>query len=60
MNVPPGARSEATFETPRAPCDEVDRYDFTVGACRLGTGFEDQTSCAARMTGEGPIRISGP
>jgi hypothetical protein len=60
MNVPPGARLEATFGTPRAPFKEVDRHDFFVGACRFSAGFEDHAACVARMSGERPIRISGP
>ncbi|QPH55634.1 hypothetical protein [Pontivivens ytuae] len=55
MNVPPGGAVSATFETPNAPCDEVTRYDFVIGACRLGSGFEDHSVCAGRMAMEPPF-----
>ncbi|MEL6205189.1 MAG: hypothetical protein AAFR47_07745 [Pseudomonadota bacterium] len=60
MGVDPGARAEATFETPNAPCDAVERYEFVVGACRIGAGFEDVGVCAAQMRGTGPIVIVTP
>ena len=58
MNVPPGGRAEAVFETPNAPCDAVERYAFVIGACRLGPDFAPQSVCAERMAGEGAIEIA--
>ena len=58
MNVPPGGRAEAVFETPNAPCDAVERYAFIVGACRLGPDFAPQSVCAERMAGAGAIEIA--
>ena len=58
--VAPKGRTEATFETPNAPCDQVERYEFVIGACRIGTSFEDQAACAARMSGTGKIKIVVP
>lgn len=55
MNVPAGGIAEATFETPNAPCEEVTRYDFVVGACRIGPDFEDKALCAERVLGVAPI-----
>lgn len=55
MNVPAEGTATATFETPNAPCDEVERYEFVLGACRIGQGFEDKAACAARITGEAPL-----
>lgn len=55
MNVPPGGIATAIFETPNAPCDDVTRYDFVIGACRVGAGFEDRSVCAERMAMEPPF-----
>jgi hypothetical protein len=60
MNVAPGGRAEATFETPNAPCAAVERYTFVVGACRLAAGFEPQVVCAERMSGGTVIDIVAP
>ncbi|MEM9248849.1 MAG: hypothetical protein AAGB05_09165 [Pseudomonadota bacterium] len=60
MSVAPGARAEATFETPNAPCDAVERYEFVVGACRLGAGFEEKSVCAGLIRGSGPIVVVAP
>lgn len=57
MNVPPGGKADAVFETPNAPCEAITRYDFVLGACRIGNTFEDKTSCAARISGSGPITV---
>ena len=55
LNIAPGASAITIFETPNAPCDDVNRYEFVVGACRISTGFEDKALCAGRITGTGPI-----
>jgi hypothetical protein len=60
MGVSPGGRTEAIFETPNAPCDAVERYEFVVGACRIGAGFEDQRHCAGLMGGIGRITVVAP
>ncbi|MEM1129208.1 MAG: hypothetical protein AAGH83_01665 [Pseudomonadota bacterium] len=60
MGVEPGARAEATFETPNAPCDDVDRYEFILGACRIGAEFEDKNFCAGLISGDGPITVGNP
>ena len=59
MNVPPGGTATATFETPNAPCDDVERYEFVLGACRIGAGFEDVSDCAARVEGAAPLTMAG-
>lgn len=55
MNVPSGGTATATFETPNAPCTEIDRHDFVIGACRIEAGFIDKANCAARIGGVAPI-----
>lgn len=60
MSVPPGGTAEAVFETPNAPCDRATRYDFVVGACRLGPRFEDKSLCTERIQGTGLIRAVAP
>ncbi|MEM0937101.1 MAG: hypothetical protein AAF865_13985 [Pseudomonadota bacterium] len=55
MNVPAGEMATATFETPNAPCDKVETYQFIVGACRFGPSFADKSECAARIGGAGII-----
>lgn len=55
MNVEAGWSATSTFETPGAPCDLVERYEFIVGACRFSAGFEDQEECAARIGTTAPI-----
>ncbi|MEM9441755.1 MAG: hypothetical protein AAGA73_15020 [Pseudomonadota bacterium] len=55
LNVEPGAISVAEFETPNAPCNEVNGYRFLVGACRVGTSFMDQGECAGRIQPDPPI-----
>lgn len=60
INMPAGSRVEATFETPNIPCEAVDRHVFTIGACRIGAGFEDPAVCADRLIGEGTIEIKAP
>ena len=59
MNVPAGQTAEAVFETPNAPCEEVDRYEFVVGACRFGQSFEDQELCATRIGFSNPLALAG-
>ncbi|MEL6919544.1 MAG: hypothetical protein AAFO77_00775 [Pseudomonadota bacterium] len=53
FDVPAGGSSTATFETPNAPCSandtEVESYKMIIGACRIGTGFEDKSVCVSRM-----------
>ncbi|WP_424970717.1 hypothetical protein [Dinoroseobacter sp. S76] len=59
MNIAPGASATAVFETPNAPCEAVDRYEFVVGACRLdGPGFDPVSACSAQIKGQGPITIA--
>lgn len=60
MGVAPGARAEATFETPNAPCDAVERYEFVIGACRIGADFEDKGHCAGLMDGTDRITVVAP
>lgn len=55
MNVAPGGSATATFETPNAPCTEIDRYDFVIGACRIDAGFMDKAECASLIGGSDPI-----
>ncbi|MBX3664210.1 MAG: hypothetical protein KF834_00865 [Burkholderiales bacterium] len=55
MNVPSKGTAEATFETPNAPCKNVERYEFVISACRTGTAFEDRAACAARIGVVAPI-----
>lgn len=58
MNLAPGESVTAVFETPNAPCEDVDRYAFVVGACRLeGPGFEPVTACATRIAGTAPVEV---
>ena len=41
LAVPPGGAAEALSETPDAPCEEVDRTEFVLGACRIaGPGLD--------------------
>jgi hypothetical protein len=59
MDVAPGGTAQAVFETPNAPCDEADRWEFTVGACRLETGgFADKAACAARIDARAPLAVA--
>ncbi|MEL7524892.1 MAG: hypothetical protein AAFN16_03915 [Pseudomonadota bacterium] len=60
MNVAPGEAQQKIFETPNAPCDDVTRYDFMIGACRLGTGFEDVSVCAERIELKSPLSAVEP
>lgn len=60
FDVGPGATATATFETPNAPCADVARYDMVIGACRLGTAFEDQAICADRMALTPPFGTAMP
>ncbi|MEM1046822.1 MAG: hypothetical protein AAGL24_11735 [Pseudomonadota bacterium] len=48
--------AEATFETPNAPCPDVDGYVFVVGACLQESGFADQAECAAAIDATAPVR----
>lgn len=59
MNVPAGETAEAVFETPNAPCEEVDRYEFVVGACRFGQSFEQQELCADKIHFSNPLALAG-
>ena len=56
MNVAPGASASATFETPNAPCTEVDTYEPIIGACRLGVSFEDKSVCVEKLSLEPPFK----
>ncbi|MEM1077273.1 MAG: hypothetical protein AAGI09_01995 [Pseudomonadota bacterium] len=61
MNIAPGESVTAVFETPNAPCDQVERYEFVVGACRLkGPGFDPTAACAQLISGTGPIDVHQP
>ena len=51
-----GSAASATFETPNAPCAEVDGYVFVVGACMRGNGFADRDQCAAGIAPGGVVR----
>lgn len=55
LEVPAGETATAVFETPNAPCTEIDRYDFVVGACRLDAGFIQKEDCANLLSGVAPI-----
>lgn len=57
LNVAPGATAEATFETPNAPCDTIERYEFVVGACRLNEGFEEKSLCGNRIDFTAPLML---
>ena len=48
--------ASATFETPNAPCGDVNGYVFVVGACMQGNGFADRSECAASIMPSGPVR----
>ena len=58
MNVPAGGSAQATFETPNAPCDDVQSYQFIVGACLFGPTFENKSECAKRIGGNGNIHAT--
>ncbi|MEM1377720.1 MAG: hypothetical protein AAGG69_10055 [Pseudomonadota bacterium] len=52
-----GATSaSATFETPNAPCDDIDGYVFVVGACMEGRSFADRNECAATIATGGLVK----
>jgi len=55
MNVPSKGAAETTFETPNAPCKNVERYEFVISACRINAALEDRTACVARITVIAPI-----
>jgi len=55
LNVGPGETATATFETPNAPCAEVDSYHMVIGACRLGIGFDEKAVCVERMRLDPPF-----
>ena len=48
--------ASAVFETPNAPCTDVNGYVFVVGACMKGNSFADRTECAAAIASSGPVR----
>ncbi|WP_424974158.1 hypothetical protein [Dinoroseobacter sp. S124A] len=59
MNIAPGASVTTVFETPNAPCTDVDRYEFVVGACRMaGPGFDPVDACSTRINGTGPVEVA--
>ena len=41
--------ASATFETPNAPCTDVNGFVFVVGACMQANSFVDRTECAAAI-----------
>jgi len=47
--------ASATFETPNAPCGEVDCYVFVVGACMKEGSFIDRNECAATIRADGLV-----
>ena len=51
----PGGTASATFETPDAPCEEVDNYHFVVGICRIEGDFVGADECAPRIGGVAPV-----
>ena len=51
-----GSAASATFETPNAPCPDVNGYVFVVGACMRGNSFVDRTECAATILPGGVVR----
>lgn len=59
MNVAPGESAVATFETPNGPCTQDVRYEFVVGACRFGAGFEDTSLCAKLLNFTAPLSQPG-
>lgn len=56
MNVAPGATALAMFETPNAPCTEVESYQPVIGACRLGVAFEDKSVCVEKLALDAPFK----
>lgn len=56
LNVEPGQSASATFETPNAPCENVESYHPVVGACRLGPSFEDKSVCVDLLDIEAPFK----
>ena len=48
--------ASATFETPNAPCPDVNGYVFVVGACMQGSVFIDRTECASSIASRGVVR----
>ena len=48
--------ASATFETPNAPCPDVNGYEFVVGACMRGNSFIDRNECAAAIAPGGAVR----
>ncbi len=60
IGLAPGDSAEAVFETPNAPCTELDRYDFVIGACRIAAGFEDPSVCASLTEPVAPVRLAPP
>ena len=55
LDLSPGGRAEAVFETPDAPCEAVTAYRFVVGACLGEAGFLDRDECAAAIVPEAPV-----
>ncbi|MCR9121432.1 MAG: hypothetical protein NXH91_04105 [Phyllobacteriaceae bacterium] len=48
--------ASATFETPNAPCADVDGYVFVVGACMQNGSFTDRNACAATIAPGGVVK----
>lgn len=48
--------ASATFETPNAPCADVDGYIFVVGACMQNGSFTDRNACAATIARGGVVK----
>ncbi len=55
LAAPPGGTASATFETPDAPCDDIDSYHFVVGICRIEGSFIGADECAPRISGIAPV-----
>ena len=51
----PGEVGDVTFDTPSAPCADVNGYRFVVGACRIDQSFQDRADCAGRLETLTPI-----
>ena len=48
-------KASATFETPNAPCGDVDGFVFVVGACMQNSSFIDRNECAAAIRADDPV-----
>ncbi len=58
--VAPGAAMTATFESPDAPCADIDGYRFLINSCRIDGQFLAADQCAGRITVVAPIQGVAP